>query len=859
MTWGKNLKNISLNDGIAVEAPSGDLYIKTSEKIWYILENYKNNLDLNVENLEMVLERSKSESVFDISWVESTLYAQRWFQGIDDCPSKCSQKVIIYLLEKHVDDYPSFITDSTPRVLLDEVESILCSKCHVNAGILAYYSETLSAENLIRRGYFSKFLNKFDGYKYISEERYLKNKDGCTCYSCTRGQTGNFTVHGIPANTEISGGIFNFDSFFEWVSVRKEEYFWKENNGESNVEAVREWTTPIIYNAPDINNGRKEYKLPNLFSYANMVYYIEANKDRIIDILLEDSNSVSKFFDCPIYSDQVKNEIKLSLLLGCSKRRVIELQNFPDSIYTHSLEWAMGGKVEAKKSIGRKKIDDDLKMGRDFDILLQSSQNGETHGIPWGCTVSQVIAEMYMCKLDKALLNKGVVSFVRDFDNITFSYNSEFDLADIEKNVRDTLGEYNLRLNDAYARDFIFPFIELSSKESIINYFDRVPLCSNLDIENRNINNINHSIRENVYKFIDYCSSEESKGNKGSLGLMFPTLIENIMNGPIDSLLSAVSSTHTGKYLSVLDIILKPNPISNLSIFEKILDLCLMHSEITQEFIDFSRYMVYVMKINGMGPNARERIVARVHSYFSKMKGSLGDRIHHLLRRKNSQELHSLLILIIIFDYDIVYQREGEVEEICKLIVGSGMDDISLILATMIYYRKFNNFNNLLDVSAKVLWETHRLICTQDDMDYSESDSLWYTKLCSCGKEFSGDLWMYRYFMYSLNSDKGYEADESLGDKNIYNSFRESLSVIEREKNIPLENHFKFRLTKEEVEKRIEGGKNANKLGMIVHMFYREMLDAGIRFVNPGNCEIIFKDGEVTGNPVGYRFGLLIF
>ena len=856
MTWGKNLENISLNDGIAVEATSGDLYIKTSKKSWYILKDYKNKLDLNVEDLEMVLENSEPEFVFDISSVESTLYAQRWFQRIDDCPSKCSQKVIIYLLEKHVDDYFSFITDSTPQVLLDEVESIICPKCRVNAGILTYYSETLSAENLIRRGYFSKFLNKFDGYKYISEERSLKNKDGCTCNSRIAGRAANFAFHSIPVNTEMSAVIFNFDSFFEWVNSRKEEYFWKENNGESSVEAVREWTTPITYNAPDINSGRKEYKLPNLFSYANMVYYIEANKDGIIDIFLEDGSSISKFFDCPIYSDQVKNEIKLSLLLGYSKRRVIEVQNFPDSIYTHSLEWVMGGKVEAKKSISRKKVYGALKMGRDFDVLLQSSQNGETHGIPWGSTVSQVIVEMYMCKLDKALLNKGVVSFVRDFDNITFSYNTESDLEDIEKNVRDTLSEYNLGLNDTYTRDFMSPFVELSSKESIINYFARASLCSNLDIESRNINNINISVRENVYKFIDYCSSEEGKGNEGSLGLMLPTLIENIMNGPINSLLSAVSSTHAGKYNSVLDIILNPNPISNLSIFEKILDLCLMHPEITQEFIDFSRYIVYVMKVSGMGPHARERIVARVHSYFSKMNGSLGDRIHHLLRRKNSQELHSLLMLIIIFDYDIVYQREEEVKEICKLIVGSGMDDISLILATMIYYRKFNNFNDLLDVSAKVLWMSHRLICTQDNMDYSENDSLWYTKLCSCGKEFSGELWMYRYFMYSLSSDKGYEAEESSGGKNIHKSFRESLSVIKCEKNIPLEDHFKFRLTKEEVKKRIESGRNAKKLGMIVHMFYREMLDAGIRFVNPGNWEVVFKDGEVIGNPYGYRYEL---
>lgn len=856
MTWGENLKNTSLNDGTAIEAPSGDLYIKTSKKIWYILKEYKNKLDLNAEDLEEVLEKSESKFVFDISWVESTLYAQRWLQRINDCPSNCSQKAILYLLEKHAYNHLPFIIDNTPRVLLDEVESVICPKCRVNAGILAYYSETLSAENLIRRGYFSKFLNKFDGYKYINEEKFLKNTDGCTYYSCSAGSAVNFAFNTIHADTEILGGIFNFDRFFEWVNARKEEYFWKESNGESNVEAVREWTTPIIYNSLDINSGRKEYKLPNLFSYANMVYYIDANKDRIIDIFLEDGNSISKFFDCPIYSNQVKNEIKLSLLLGCSKRRAIELQNFPDSIYTHSLEWALGGKVEAKKSIGRTEIDGNLKMGRDFDVLLQSSQNGETHGIPWGSTASQVIVEMYMCKLDKALVDKGVVSFARDFDNITFSYNTESDLVDIEKNVRDTLGEYNLGLNNAHTKDFMFPFIELSGKESIINYFDRVPLCSNLDIESKNINNINLSIRENIYKFIDYCSLEECKGNEGSLGLMIPTLIENIMNGSIDSSLSAVCPTHAGKYKSVLNIILNPDPISNLSIFEKILDLCLMHPEITQEFIDFSRYIVYVMKVSGMGPHARERIVARVHSYFSKMNGSLGDRIHHLLRRKNSQELHSLLMLIIIFDYDIVYQREEEVKEICKLIVGSGMDDISLILATMIYYRKFNNFNDLLDVSAKVLWMSHRLICTQDNMDYSENDSLWYTKLCSCGKEFSGELWMYRYFMYSLSSDKGYEAEESSGGKNIHKSFRESLSVIECEKNIPLEDHFKFRLTKEEVKKRIESGRNAKKLGMIVHMFYREMLDAGIRFVNPGNWEVVFKDGEVIGNPYGYRYEL---
>ena len=192
-----------------------------------------------------------------------------------------------------------------------------------------------------------------------------------------------------------------------------------------------------------------------------------------------------------------------------------------------------------------------------------------------------------------------------------------------------------------------------------------------------------------------------------------------------------------------------------------------------------------------------------------------------------------------------------------------------------------------------IFWRSHYITCGESDSEYVE-DKNWYKKLCSCGKEFSGEFWMYRYFMYSLNSERMFSGDESIVDieytpqygygydyedegedeygggyyfmrrnilndlsygkdeeesqeSGIYSSFQESLNRVRSNSKVSLRNHFKFRLTKKEVESRL---KNKNeRRGMIVHKFYREMLDSGVRITGKGNKDL-------DSGTFGFMYGL---
>ena len=137
----------------------------------------------------------------------------------------------------------------------------------------------------------------------------------------------------------------------------------------------------------------------------------------------------------------------------------------------------------------------------------------------------------------------------------------------------------------------VFHLLEVSYK-NILNYFDSSPLCYEVDIQSKNIKNVELSIRRQIYQFIDYCVSEEGRGIEGSLEAMIPTLVSSIRDGSINSLMDRVFETNEEKVESLQRILVDPNYFTDLSIFEKLLDVCVLYPRITQKYIDFSQFMV---------------------------------------------------------------------------------------------------------------------------------------------------------------------------------------------------------------------------------------------------------------------------
>lgn len=141
----------------------------------------------------------------------------------------------------------------------------------------------------------------------------------------------------------------------------------------------------------------------------------------------------------------------------------LDISKFFNSIYTHSIEWAIKDKRYIKdnlKNNKNKKI-----FGKSFDELIRSSNDNETNGIPIGAEVSRIFAEIIMqdidIKLEKALLENEINDFkiYRYVDDYFIFYNDENDYKKIHLFLKSELEKYNLFLNETKTTKFERPFI----------------------------------------------------------------------------------------------------------------------------------------------------------------------------------------------------------------------------------------------------------------------------------------------------------------------------------------------------------------------------------------------------------------
>ncbi|MGO7634197.1 antiviral reverse transcriptase Drt3b [Rhizobium leguminosarum] len=141
-----------------------------------------------------------------------------------------------------------------------------------------------------------------------------------------------------------------------------------------------------------------------------------------------------------------------------------------DSIYSHSVSWAIKSAENSKKNVTASSF------GNDFDKLMQASNYNETNGICIGPEVSRIFAEIILQRIDLEIVKEakadGIV-FGRDFeckryvdDYILFSKSEN-----IQKKVvaiaSHCLSQFNLHLNEQKLQYFDRPF--LTPKSHIVH------------------------------------------------------------------------------------------------------------------------------------------------------------------------------------------------------------------------------------------------------------------------------------------------------------------------------------------------------------------------------------------------------
>lgn len=257
-----------------------------------------------------------------------------------------------------------------------------------------------------------------------------------------------------------------------------------------------------LYSHSNVRYGslRRKLGIPNPASFLSLATLISSQWDNIQSITQSSRLSKSK----PIYTPLPGRTRSISPSLFFSdlpreraRNRAIgryalqtDISQFYQSIYTHSIPWAIHGKGIAKLQ----KNNSDL-FGNNLDKIVRSSQDGQTMGIPIGPDTSLVVAELILCTLDveiKRLIDDFCSSPYRGF-----RYSDDYELIFLKRSeaesalsiIQQVLSDFELSINPDKTRIIELPcalddswVLELSNykfsskktvqMQDIVRYFD---------------------------------------------------------------------------------------------------------------------------------------------------------------------------------------------------------------------------------------------------------------------------------------------------------------------------------------------------------------------------------------------------
>lgn len=134
-----------------------------------------------------------------------------------------------------------------------------------------------------------------------------------------------------------------------------------------------------------------------------------------------------------------------------------DIRAFYQSIYTHSIAWALHGKLETRQD--RFNMDS---LGKKLDKLMMRSHDECTNGIAVGPAISDLISELLLSAIDRKCSRKLDVEGidylgVRFKDDYRFLCNSEYDARSIISVLQECMRLYHLTLSEDKSETFALP------------------------------------------------------------------------------------------------------------------------------------------------------------------------------------------------------------------------------------------------------------------------------------------------------------------------------------------------------------------------------------------------------------------
>ncbi|WP_242535037.1 RNA-directed DNA polymerase [Roseococcus suduntuyensis] len=225
------------------------------------------------------------------------------------------------------------------------------------------------------------------------------------------------------------------------------------------------------YNASKRGGHRRIFSAIHPSMAYNSSLFLERNWRDVSQIFSQDTFSYSIPQVLPssrravvITSQHEMDQTKLEKLSRYRYIAKTDISRFYHSLYTHTIPWAVHGKVQAKAN------KTDSLLFNQLDRIFRNGQDGQTIGIPVGPDASRITAEIVSCAIDltaKNLILDRSATIVRHVDDVWIGAHSYETAESILGFYRTAIQSFELDINESKTKifDSNFDFIDLGIAE----------------------------------------------------------------------------------------------------------------------------------------------------------------------------------------------------------------------------------------------------------------------------------------------------------------------------------------------------------------------------------------------------------
>ena len=209
------------------------------------------------------------------------------------------------------------------------------------------------------------------------------------------------------------------------------------------------------YNETKRGGQRRIFSTPNPLFFIDTASYFKKNRQKFVPLL--QSSSFSK--SVPIFDDTTDRFLRIEshsdftrfrrTILSTSRYIVkTDIARFFPSIYTHSISWAVHGKILSKSN---RSTASSRFFANKLDYLIRQAQDQQTIGIPVGPDTSRIVSELIAGAVDRAFIDQvgADVAGARLVDDVFLGAGNYDEAENLLSSYRDSLRQYELDINES--------------------------------------------------------------------------------------------------------------------------------------------------------------------------------------------------------------------------------------------------------------------------------------------------------------------------------------------------------------------------------------------------------------------------